>query len=253
MLGLKEIPAVIIRSETTTIEDNKGEKQRIALMENLHRKDLSDIEKAEGILSVYTNAGYRPDNVICMIKSLDNRGYESGTTTDRILILSSLGKRYLNETDTNNSKNEPAISEKFLDIADSIGCAPNTQYKYLQIVVKLEPSILKKAEDKGLSLNKKNMLINKVSNKHPRIQKQIIDEIAYKPEKEARIKVNQAIRDLEKEAIVQDEANNYVYNYGKREKVTEKMVDDTKAALRFLEISRKIKELMYLLIGHRLT
>lgn len=97
------------------------------------------------------------------------------------------------------------------------------------------------------------MLINKVSNKHPRIQKQMIDEIAYKPEKEARIKVNQAIRDLEKEAIVQDEANNYVYNYGKREKVTEKMVDDTKAALRFLEISRKIKELMYLLIGHRLT
>jgi len=216
MLGLKEIPAVIIRSETTTIEDNKGEKQRIALLENLHRNDLSDIEKAEGILSVYTSAGYQPDDVIRMIKSLDNRGYQSGTTTDRNLILSSLGKRYLNETDTNNSKNEPAISEKFLDIVDSIGCGPNTQYKYLQIVVKLEPSILKKAEDKGLSLNKKNMLINKVLNKHPRIQKQIIDEIAYKPEKEA---------------IVQDEANNYVYNYGKREKVTEKMVDDTKAAL----------------------
>ena len=49
MLGLKEFPAVIIRSETTIIEDNKGEKQKIALIENLHRKDLSDIEKAEGI------------------------------------------------------------------------------------------------------------------------------------------------------------------------------------------------------------
>jgi ParB family transcriptional regulator, chromosome partitioning protein len=61
MLGFKEIPVRIKKLETNTAEENKSEKHRIALMENLHRKDLSDIEKAEGILSVYTNAGYRPD------------------------------------------------------------------------------------------------------------------------------------------------------------------------------------------------
>jgi ParB/RepB/Spo0J family partition protein len=89
MLGLKEIPATIrLETTTTNIEDNKGEKQRIALVENLHRKDLSDIEKANGILSVYTNAGYQPQNVIRFIKFLDNNGYQPGNTTDRNRLLS---------------------------------------------------------------------------------------------------------------------------------------------------------------------
>jgi hypothetical protein len=148
MLGLKEIPAVI-RSETAA-EDHKSEKQRIALIENLHRKDLSDIEKAEGILSVYTNAGFQPNDVIRFIKALDYRGYQPGNTKDRNLILSLLGKHYLKQQKINNSTKEPRISEKFLDIVDSIGYSPNLQYKYLQIVVKLEPTILKKADAKGL-------------------------------------------------------------------------------------------------------
>lgn len=191
MLGLKEIPANI-RLETTnpTIEDDKGEKQRIALVENLHRKNLSDIEKANGILSVFTNAGYQSKNVIRFIKFLDNNGYQPGDTTDRNRILS-LGKRSLTKKDTNNSKNEPIIDEKFLDTVDSIGYSPNTQYKYLQIVIKLEPDVLKKAEAKGLNINKKNMLINKELNEQPIIQKSLIDEIAYKPEKEARVIVAQ--------------------------------------------------------------
>jgi hypothetical protein len=54
---------------------------------------------------------------------------------------------------------------------DSIGYSPNTKYKYLQIVIKLEPDVLKKAEAKGLNINKKNMLINKELNEQPIIQK----------------------------------------------------------------------------------
>ena len=98
MLNLKEIPAVI-RWDAIS-KENKSEKQRIALVENLHRKDLSDIEKANGILSIYTNTGYQPQNIIRFIKFLDNNGYQPGTTIDRNRILS-LGKHYLNKTDTN--------------------------------------------------------------------------------------------------------------------------------------------------------
>ena len=202
MLNLKEIPAVIRWDDAISSKETKSEKQRIALVENLHRKDLSDIEKANGILSIYTNSGYQHQNIIRLIKFLDNNGYQPGTSTDRNRILSLLGKRSLTKKDTNNSKNEPIINEKFFDVVDSIGYSPNTQYKYLQIVVKLEPAVLKKAEAKGLNINKKNMLINKELNKHPEIQKKLIDQIKFKPEKEARKIATQEIRDLETGATI---------------------------------------------------
>jgi ParB/RepB/Spo0J family partition protein len=257
MLGLMEIPAVVRAktpaTTTTTTENDKDENQIIALVENLHRKDLSDIEKANGILSIYTNAGYQDQDVIRLIKFLDNNGYQpDNTTTDRNRILSLLGKRSLTKKDTNNSKNEPIITEKFLDIVDSIGYSPNTQYKYLQIVVNLKPEILKKAETIGLNINKKNMLINKELNKHPHIQKNLIDQIKYKPEKEARKIVAQEIRDLETGATIKH-GNSYLFDDSKREKIDTKISTEKSAAQYYLEINEKLNELMYLLTGHKLA
>jgi ParB family transcriptional regulator, chromosome partitioning protein len=60
ILGLKEIPVAI---ELQFYD--KNDKQRIALIENLHHKDLSDIEKANGILSIYI-----PLSIYFLIKSL---------------------------------------------------------------------------------------------------------------------------------------------------------------------------------------
>lgn len=169
ILKLKEIPA-IIKSDPY----DKTDKQRIALIENLHRKDLSDTEKAEGILLVYTSAGYQSEDVVRMIKYLENNGYQPGKT-DRSLIL---GNASLNKSSI-KSKEEPAVlDEQFLDILDSIGYSPNTQYKYLQIAVKLDPSILKEAEEKGLSINKKIMLTNTKLREFPELERILIDKIA---------------------------------------------------------------------------
>ena len=242
----------MIRSESTVITETKGEKYIIALVENLHRKDLSDFEKANGILSIYTNAGFQPQNIIRFIKFLDNNGYQPGITTDRNRILS-LGNHSLNKTDTNKSKEEHIISEKFLDIVDSIGYSANTQYKYLQIVVKLQPDILKKAEAKGLNINKKNMLINKKLNEYSIIQKSLIDEIAYKPEKEARIIVAQTIRDIETGALVKTGEDSYTIDFDKREKVDKKIQREKYPIEYYLEFLDKIDEIMYLGTGHKIN
>ena len=248
MLGLKEIPVAI----ELQLYD-KNDKQRIALIENLHRKDLSDIEKANGILSIYTNEGYQSHDVIRLIKYLDNNGYQPGTNSDRNRILLLLGNHSLTKKVTNNSKNEPIITEKFLDIVDSIGYSPNTQYKFLQIVVKLQPDILKKAESKGLNMNKKNMLINKKLNEHSIIQKSLIDEIAYKPEKEARVIVAQKIRDIETGALVKTGKDSYTIDFDKREKVDKKIQREKRPIEYYLELIGKFQEVMYLGTGHKLT
>jgi ParB family transcriptional regulator, chromosome partitioning protein len=83
ILKLKEIPA---RIKLTNNAFDKTEKQRIALIENLHRKDLSDTEKAEGILSIYTGAGYQSEDVVRLIKNLEHKGYQPGKT-DRTSFL----------------------------------------------------------------------------------------------------------------------------------------------------------------------
>lgn len=248
MLGLKEIPVAI---ELQFYDQN--DQRRIALVENLHRKDLSDIEKANGILSIYTNAGYQDRDVIRLIKYLDNNGYQPNTNTDKNRILSLLGNDSLTKKDTNNSKNEPIITEKFLDIVDSIGYSPNTQYKFLQIVVKLQPEILKKAEAKGLNINKKNMLINKKLNEHSIIQKSLIDEIAYKPEKEARVIVAQKIRDIETGALVKTGKDSYTIDFDKREKIDTRINAVKSSVQKYLEILDEAHDFMYLLTGHKIA
>lgn len=61
-------------------------------------------------------------------------------------------------------------------------------------------------------------------NKHPRIQKQLIDEIANKSEKEARIKVAQEIHDLKTGGIKKVEGNTYIFDETLREKIDTKII-----------------------------
>lgn len=160
---------------------------------------MSDIEKAEGVLSIYTSAGYQAEDVVRLIKYLENNGYQPGKT-DRSLIL---GKVSLTKSNL-QTKTELMINEKFLDIVESIGYSPNTQYKYLQIAVKLEPSILKEAEEKGLSMNKKIMLTNTKLRDIPQLQKYLIDKIANQSETMARTIITETINELEAGIIVKD-------------------------------------------------
>jgi hypothetical protein len=80
------------------------------------------------------------------------------------------------------------------------------------------------------------MLINKELNKHPHIQKNLIDQIKYKPKKEARKIVAQEIRDLETGATVKH-ANSYLFDESKREKVDTKIMIEKSAAQYYLEIN----------------
>ena len=220
ILKLKEIPAGIKLTNTY----DKNDKQRIALIENLHRKDLSDIEKAEGILSVYTSSGYQPEDIVRLIKYLENKGYQPGKT-DRSFIL---GKHSLTNSNI-KSKAELMINEQFLDVVDSIGYSPNTQYKYLQIVVKLDPSILKEAEEKGLSINKKIMLTNTTLRELPELQRTLIDKIANQSEQVARTIISETVRLIENDKVIKEKLLE-----------TEKEIQNKKQQIQ--ELKRKIKE-----------
>ncbi|HSF49558.1 MAG TPA: ParB/RepB/Spo0J family partition protein [Nitrososphaeraceae archaeon] len=208
ILKLKEIPAGIKLTNTY----DKNDKQRIALIENLHRKDLSDIEKADGILSVYTNAGYQSEDVVRFIKYLENNGYQPGKT-DRSLIL---GNNSLTKSNIKSKREHIVLDEQFLDIVDSIGYSPNTQYKYLQIAVKLDPSILKEAEEKGLSINKKIMLTNTKLREFPELERILIDKIANQSDQAARTIISETVRLIENDKVTKE---------------------------KLLELERKIKEL----------
>ena len=79
ILRLKEIPA---RIESQSYD--RTDKQRIALIENLHRKELEDTEKGVGILAVYEAAGYTGEQAISGTKSIDNYLINTKTKWDEI-------------------------------------------------------------------------------------------------------------------------------------------------------------------------
>lgn len=67
VLGWKTVRVLIPFQDIT-----KTELLTITLIENLHRKDLTDVEKGFGIVAVYEAAGYTGEQAIYGAKAIDN-------------------------------------------------------------------------------------------------------------------------------------------------------------------------------------
>lgn len=233
LLGRKTIAAHIIAEKTET------QKRRATLMENLNRKELSEKEKAYGILAIYESEGYSGEEAISQLKTLYNQGYKIKETDYEEMQAKALRRgTYILPT------------TKFVKIVESIGQSPNTQYQWLQLVTQIDKSVLEAAQKMGLKRNKMTMLTHKLLRPHPRLQISIAKRMAALSDSEARALVYQMIRDLETGALEQS-GKSWLLMDAKRDKIGKNIV--LNPVQYYLRIMGELNKIFFLFTDRAIT
>jgi len=214
MIGLKTVPVYVNKNVTN--------EKTITLLENLAREDLTDTEAGRGFIAVYESEGFPASEAIHGVKSIDN--WFSHNTNNKVdwekhkLFM-------LSEEPKQSSQNPLAYNEKFTSICKSVSYTPKYQYQLMQLVTQIDPEVLDYAEKKGISTDKKILLTKKPLRPHPKIQKQLIDELTtedFSNRKKATELINQSAMDLESGYIGKDDSGGYYRNQaGRKEKIKE--------------------------------
>lgn len=214
-LGLKQVPVLLIQDSV-----NKERLAAITLIQNIHRKDLNDAEKARGIAKLFEMNGYTDTQSKHYIKAIHDQ--------------------------------RPMRDEKFRKIYESIGWSPMYVFKLLQIVYDLDSDILDYAEKKGLHLEKKVLLTHTGLRGHEPMQKRLVTDIADRPIKEAREIAHQMVDDLKKGVITKTDGGSYVGGW--REPEDKERPEIVKHPFQFFTQSNvQATELLRSLTGHTLT
>lgn len=194
-LGMKKVPVFIKNSFAEESEEKKIEIRKITLIENLHRRELNDVERCYGILALYQSAGYTPQEAIGGVKSIDNYfSNNKGATWKSLTEVTSVKIH----KDVNPLRHD----KKFIAICQSVGYTPKFQYQLLQLTRDIPQKVLEKADKLGLSTDKKIALTHTSLRKHPKLQNSLVNDLAKKQSTAlAREKVYQTARDLETGAI----------------------------------------------------
>ena len=201
LIHLKEVP-VYLRDDI----DEAVALRRVALIENCHRKGMIHSERAHGFFEVYKQAGYTKEQTIGGVKSIDNwfdhnRNVENGWDYLRYKIVIPQDVR----------ANPLLYDKQFVEICQDIGFAPKYQYQLMQLIVQLKEEVVKLAEQKGLAINQQIMLTNAALRDHPKIQKELINEIANDlPKKRVKERIQQVSHDLATGYIKQLPSGDYV-------------------------------------------
>ena len=190
MIGLKEIP-IYVKDDL----DAELDFRRVALIENCHRKDMVNSERAHGFFEVYKMAGYTKEQVIKGVKSIDNwfsNNNNSKTDWEK-------HKTFMFSKEPKRKDIYPlAYDPNFVEICKDIGFAPKYQYQLMQLVVQLKSEVLKEAEKQGLAVDHQILLTTRPLRDHPIVQKELIDEIKNElPRKAVHERVKQVAKDLE--------------------------------------------------------
>lgn len=210
LLGRTAIMAVVKHD----IKD-EGDIRRLTFVENHIRKDLTQEEKAIGMLEVYLGAGYAADESITYLKCLHNNGYKVGRTDFDVF------KRQLWQKGVVSASIPP---KQFVIIVESIGYSANTQYQWLQIAGQMERQVLSIAQKYGLKRDKMTLLTNKLLRQHPKVQMRLAKLITLaETEEEARAIIYQAINDLETGALYKV-GNGYLRSDIKQDKLSKEIV-----------------------------
>ena len=190
MLGLKTVP-VYVKPGILTETDRR----RITLIENAHREEIDDTTRGRKIGQVYEADGFTPEQACHAVKSIDNYCFNKGISLEE---LSQSTAKFRSSEEEHRSEhggqdfNPLLFDSKFLTTCDAIGYTPKYQYQLLRWVVDIEPSVLKKAEKAGLQGDKKTMLTTGTLTQHPKLQKELIDQIKDMSPPSARKVVQQA-------------------------------------------------------------
>lgn len=250
-LGWKTVPVIVQFKDVT-----ETELRRITLIENLHRKNLADIEKGFGIVAIYEAAGYTSEEAIKGAKSIDNwfgDKRNQGKTWEDIR----------NTVPNRENINTSALryDQKFIDVCKSIHNSPKYQYQMMQIVLQLDPDVLATAQRAGLSRQKKLLLTKSQLKDHPSIQKNLIPKLQRVGPKQGEVLVNQKLRDIETGYIEPSSPGSSEFVYSEktrasdREKVqrgdTNKILDLPTAIE--LDIIKESNKMIRLLTGRTIT
>lgn len=224
-LRLGEVPCEV----KTKLTDLEQSIYNLAL--NAFNKRLNDIEKAHGIAEAYELGGYTKEQAAQAVKHLDSE------------------KTYTYKGSRPTRSFKP--DAKFKEIFKRLGFPASTQYKYLQMILKIDPEILEYAENQKLDRNQKIMLSHTGLQKHPEIQKLVATKIRGRDTNQSKLIVHQTVRDLETGYIKQDAKGSYHFGAGEREILGKKTVETMGEYL--LNIGGGYEELLKALTGQVLT
>jgi ParB/RepB/Spo0J family partition protein len=215
-LEYKEIPCIIITGKSPE------EIAAITILQNIHRKNLNDVERCKAFAKLFEMYGYTVEQVITNCKRIHNH---------------------------NNIKD---VDVEFARILESTGYTANYMYQLMQLLTDIPSNVLQYAEQKDLRTNYKILLTHSKLRKHPKIQRMLVDKIKGLDFKKARLEVAQAIRDLETGALLRD-GNSYIKQDSLREKVVDSLEVFKTPHQNYLEILEHTNELLRYLTGHQLA
>jgi len=215
MIGLKTVPVYVNKNVTN--------EKTITLLENLAREDLTDTEAGRGFIAVYESEGFPATQAIHGVKAVDNWfAHHLGTSKPD---WDAFASKQLTSGKGEGQSNPLVYDEKFIAICKSVSYTPKYQYQLMQLVTQIDPEVLDYAEKKGISTDKKILLTKKPLRPHPKIQKQLIDELTtedFSNRKKATELINQSAMDLESGYIGKDDSGGYYRNQaGRKEKIKE--------------------------------
>ena len=248
-LGMKTITA-FVKTDLKKDVDMK----LITVSENDIRKEQKGTDSAYAWLDIYESEGYTPKQAIQGVKWIHNNKIES----ENILNGHTISSPQVANNERLNTRQELGDSfkpdKKFILTSRKISKAPNTQYQYLQWVVQLEKEVLDYADEKKLSKDKKILLTTKSLREHPKLQKELVDEIKDYSDDTAQTRIQQVASDLDKGYIEKVGKNTYAENIGiEREKVVRKGKVLQPPNVRVLNIHASLNKTLYQLTDHALT
>jgi hypothetical protein len=254
-LGMKSVPAFIKADKD---KQENWQTDAVTVIENLHRRELNNAERAYGIMRIYQIAGFTRLQAIQGTKYLHNERVKAAKEIKDKEIAKWEGKQLDTQLTSHDSINTSTFKseftfkpdDKFRKVCATVGYSAVRQYQLLQLATDITEKNLEKTEKKGLSMQKQTLLTNSTLREHPQVVKQLIDEIADKPMDQARARVNQVVHDI-RTGTIEKEGNDYkVYDH-LREKVDNKTVPEPHRY--YLPILGAYLKIMYPLTGRPLT
>lgn len=183
-LKLESVPCIVLDISS------ESEIRKLAIISNLQRLDLTDIEKGHALIQLYENDGFEMSDVLRWLRSLQH---------DRSLSVQNFGQ-----------------------LAKSLSIPYFQQADLIEIILGANPEVHERMESANLATYKKKMIVQKGLKEHPRIQKQIVTKIKHMPAKSAQRFVHQTVKDLKAGVYEKTKDGNYTLDYEKRKEAEAK-------------------------------
>ena len=175
VLDLEVIPTMLYEGNT-----DESEIRKRALIVNIHRKDLNNEEKGEGLIAYYKSGRVNPVHAVSYLNTLRQRKQIKDRNE---VVLPTVGKTTQegappgNNNASKSDQEDPAEYQRFLTLHKQLGIARMTQYTWLTYVVWTNKEIRRLAEQEELSKTERQLLIHQELRNNTDAQKSLIQDI----------------------------------------------------------------------------